>query len=580
MKEPMRLLFLFLADLVWALRAVLELPFRAFRKRQPYLTVRLKGELPYRSAKRRFRPAGTSLRSLFALFDRLERDPSVRGVVLEVESLELSAAKREALALRLERLREAGKEVVGHAVAVGNAEYELLCAADRIFLSPAGRVDLVGFAAELMVVGRGLERVGVHAEFVRRGEFKTAPELFTDAEISPAQRKTIEGFLDLRHAALVSAVAKGRKRSEDEVRALIDQGPFSARRALEAGLVDGLATSHELRALLLPAPPKAKDDGEKPEPRVLPSVREYQHARLWRPRPQQRYRVGPRVSVVPLTGMITSGEGSALPFGPRTLGSDAAIRALEAAARAPSKAIVLFVDSPGGSAIASELMLEAIQRAAARKPMLAYVERVAASGGYMAAIGARELWAAPHAILGSIGVFAGKFDLSGLLERVGVRREVISRGAHAGMHSFARAFTADERATLEREVEETYQVFLAHVAKARGQTPEWVHARGEGRVFSGTAAQTEGLVDRVGGFEAACLRALELADLKRDHVELLLHPPTPRTRTALERLLPSRRPSLYALWWPWLELPEMRDLWVSLTANEKSLIEWVRAVVS
>lgn len=578
----MRLLLLLVADLLWGLRALLELPLRLFRARPPYVTLRLHGELPYRSARRRFRSAGPSLKSWSHLLDRLERDPKLEGVVLEVGSLQLSPAKREALARRLRRFRQAGKKVIGHAVAIGNAEYELLCAADRIYLSPAGRLELVGFAAELMALGRGLERLGVHAEFVRRGEFKTAPELFTDAEVSDVQRRTIEGFLDARMDALIAAIAEGRGLTPEEVRQRIDEGPYSARRAHEARLVDGLATGQELCALLMPSAAPMK---EGTPPRALPTLNEYRRGLPWRPRPERRYRVGPRVSVVPLAGMITQGEGSPLPLGPRTLGSDAVIRAVEAAARAPSEAMVLFVDSPGGSAVASELMLEALQRAAARKPLLAYVDRVAASGGYLAAMGAKELWAAPHAIIGSIGVFAGKFDASALLERVGIRREVISRGAHAGMGSFARPFSASERSALEREVEETYQAFLAHVARGRQQSVEWVHARGEGRVFSGARALEEGLVDRLGDFEAACVRALELAGTQRAHVELLLHPPTPKPRNALERLLPPSRPSLQALWWPWLELS---DLGVTdstlggghIGVTSKTVIEWVRAVAS
>jgi len=579
----MRFLFVLAADLVWALRALLELPFRAFRSRPAYVTLRIKGELPYRSARRRFRSPGASLQGLFTLLDRLERDPRLEGVVLAVDALQLSPAKREALAGRLQRFRQAGKKVVGYAVSAGNAEYELLCAADRIYLSPAGRLDLIGFAAELMALGKGLAQVGVHAEFVRRGEFKTAPELFTDTEISSVQRQTLEGFLDTRHDALVAAIATGRSLGAGEVRQRIDDGPYSARRAVEAKLVDGLATELELCALLMPSTKPAKPDAPA---RGLPSVSEYRRARPWRPRPSRRYRSGDRVSVVPLTGMITHGEGNALPFGPRTLGSDAVIRAVDAAASAPTKAMVLFVDSPGGSAIASELMLEAIQRAAARKPLVAYVDRVAASGGYMAAMGAKELWSAPHAIIGSIGVFAGKFDASALLERLGVRREVVSRGAHAGMGSLARPFSDSERAALEREVEETYQAFLAQVAKARGQTLEWVHARGEGRVFSGARALEDGLVDRLGGFEAACLRALELAGKPaRAKVELVLHAPAARPRHPLERLLPSHRPSLFALAWPWLDVPDLGVVdstlgggHIPVTSN--ALIEWVRSAMS
>jgi protease-4 len=161
--------------------------------------------------------------------------------------------------------------------------------------------------------------------------------------------------------------------------------------------------------------------------------------------------------------------------------------------------------------VASEIILEAVQRVAKKKPVIAFVDRVAASGGYMAALGAKEIWATPHAVVGSIGVFAGKFDVSGLLEKLGVHRTLITRGENAGIFSPTRGFTEHERASMEAEVEEIYQAFLEHVAKARGRTKEEIHQLAEGRVYSGTRALGVGLVDKTGGFEEACRYAMDLA---------------------------------------------------------------------
>ncbi|MET0403180.1 MAG: signal peptide peptidase SppA, partial [Cystobacter sp.] len=201
--------------------------------------------------------------------------------------------------------------------------------------------------------------------------------------------------------------------------------------------------------------------------------------------------------------------------GPELVGSDTVVKALREAGRdRRTRAVVLYVSSSGGSAVASEIILEAVQRVARKKPVIAFVDRVAASGGYMAALGAKEIWATPHAIVGSIGVFGGKFDVSGLLEKLGVHRTLLTRGESAGMFSSSRGFTEHERALMETGMEETYQSFLEQVARARGRTKEEIHALAEGRIYSGRRARAAGLVDRTeGGFEEACARAMELAQV-------------------------------------------------------------------
>jgi protease-4 len=224
------------------------------------------------------------------------------------------------------------------------------------------------------------------------------------------------------------------------------------------------------------------------------------------------------------------------------------VKALRSAARDKrAKAVVLYISSPGGSALASELILEAVQRVARKKPVIAYVDQVCASGGYMAAVGAKEIWTAPHAILGSIGVFAGKFEASGLMERLGVRRTIIARGENAGIFSTSRGFTPHERASLEAEVEETYQAFLAHVAKARGRTQEEIHERAEGRVYSGTRALAAGLADRSGSFEEACRHAMELAKVPPGKFELATYDTSERRFSLLQLLLSMSGTHLYAL---------------------------------
>jgi len=553
-----RYLFVLLINLVLSVRALLGLPFRLLgaRHRPAYVRFRLTGDPPYRERTRSRQPwwmgrqsrpepgAVSSLESFRDALVLLARDARVKGILLELESLEVPSAKQDVLRQLLADFRAAGKRVVSWSVHASSGEYQLMCAADELWLSPAGRLELVGYAAEAMALGGGLELLGVQAHFFRRGEYKTAPELFTHREVSDVQRQTLDAFLDERYAELVEDVALGRKRTPEEVRALIDAGPYSAKRAVATGLIDATCDEADLSARLLGKAEDAKKDGkdEDEDTEGLETMPGYLGRLPW---PQVRWRPWrrrTRVAVVPVSGMIVPGKGG----GGQLAASEAVVKALRAAGRDRlSKAVVLYVSSPGGSALASELILEAVQRVAKKKPVVAFMDRVAASGGYMAALGAREIWSTPHAVVGSIGVYAGKFDVSGLLAKVGVTRTLLTRGENAGIYSPSRGFTEHERASMEAEVEETYQAFLEHVAKARGKTKEEIHARAEGRVYSGRRALEAGLVDKLGGFEDACRRALELAKVPAARFDVTVYESTVPSFSLLRLLLSGASAAVY-----------------------------------
>ncbi|EPX58383.1 peptidase S49 [Cystobacter fuscus DSM 2262] len=518
----MRLLFVPLVNLLLLLRALLGLPLRLLgaRSRPAFVRFRLSGEPSYREPGRaprlgllgsqgRPEPATvTSLERLREDLALLARDPAIKGILLEMGELAVPPAKRDVLVKLLGDFRAAGKRVVAWAVSTDSLGYQVMCSADEVLLSPAGRLELVGYAAEATALSEGLGRLGIQAHFFRRGEYKTAPELFTHPQVSDIQRRTLEAFLDERYGELVDIVARGRRRAPEEVRRWIDVGPYSARRAAAEGLVDGLCDEMDLpKRLGLSTGEDEEGEGEGVE-----SMELYRARLPWPPVRWRRLKRKPRLAVVPVSGMIVTGKGGT-GVGPELSGSETVVKALRAAGRdRRSRAVVLYVASSGGSAVASEIILEAVQRVARKKPVIAFVDRVAASGGYMAALGAREIWATPHAIVGSIGVFGGKFDISGLLAKLGVHRTLITRGESAGMFSSSRGFTERERELMEAEMEETYQAFLERVARARGRTKEEIHALAEGRVYSGQRARAAGLVDRTeGGFEEACARAMELA---------------------------------------------------------------------
>jgi len=546
-------------NFVLLLAAVVRAPVRLLgRRRAPlYVHFVLKGDPPYRQPLQRRWPwrrgrtapgQVTSIHLLDQALNTLAADPSVKGIVFEVQSLAMPAAKRAWLAERLAAFRARGKEVVGTAVSAGNAEYGLLCAADRIALPRAGRLELAGFLVEATAAGRAFEQLGIRPEFVRRGEHKTAPELFIRAEVSPNQRAALEQFLDERHAELIDVVARGRRLTPDAARALVDRGPYSAARARAAGLIDLIADDLELPAAL---GLDAEEDRALTGAAGIGTFQAWERSRRLPRIRWMSWRRPTRLAVVSVSGMIAQAPSGAPPVGPTVAGSETLVAGLRAAAldrRSP--AAVLYINSPGGSALASELVLAEVRRLAARKPVVAYVDRVAASGGYMVALGAREIWAGPGSILGSIGVFAGKFDVSPLLARAGVHREVLTRGEHAGLLTSARPLSVAEREALEVEVEEIYTRFVELVSEHRKLTPDAVRARGEGRVYTAARAQAAGLVDTLGGFEAACARAFALAGRTPERFELRPFG-LPRRRLPLLSLLRGAlAPAVYALWWP------------------------------
>lgn len=563
----MRWLILGLLNLITLLRLLPGMPFRAFaRMSKPveFVKFTLAGDPPWRKLKKRRlfspRPDPSQIESIYD-FDRqlgrLAADPKLQGIILDLEQAEFSSSKRRALTDSLEKFRAAGKKVVAHAVMLGNIDYELVCAADTISLSAAGRLDLVGFAAEATTIAGALEKVGIRAEFLRRGEHKTAPELFTHKTISDVQRQTIESLLDERYGELLAVLQTRRNFSAAQAKALVDNGPYSAKRAHAEKLVDLLIARADLPIWLkngkVPDEPAAEED---PKSRVrLGTYSGWARRRAVPIGAFRSLRRKPKVAIVPIVGMIVPGEGGGNPVGPEVTGSEGIVRALKEVAEDEVSAAVLFISSPGGSAVASEIILEQVRRLAAKMPVIAFCDRVAASGGYMAALGAKEIWTAKGAVIGSIGVFAGKFDASGLMEKLGVHRTTIRRGDNSAIFSTSHGFSDKERATLDADIEETYQAFLEHVAKARKRTREEIHARAEGRVFSSDRAHAEGLVDKVGDFEGACARALELSGKTQPEFDVVLYSASPARRFGLLSMLTSVQGThVYALQWPLLSV--------------------------
>ncbi len=449
-----------------------------------------------------FAEPGESWLHLLRRMEAAIEDPEVRGLVVHLDRSPGSMARVGELRDLLARARSSGRITVAYLDQdAGNAAYMVAAAADRVYLHPAATLDLKGLSLELTHMRGTLDLVGIEPQFVKRSEYKSAPEQYTRSRASEPARRQLQALLDDIVGELHEAIAVGRRKPADGMARLIDEGPFTATEAEGRGLIDGLAYPDELEEVISGSyhkhlhldPDYHLDD----EVTGWPATRE--------------------IAVVYVDGVITSGPsgGGGLLSGP-TAGSDSIVRQLDQARRDDAvEAVVMRVDSPGGSAFASDEIWRATQRLReSGKPLVVSMGGVAASGGYYVAAGADTIFAEPGTITGSIGVYGGKLSFGELMEKVGLETEIISSGRHAAMDSASRPFDASELAALERLIDETYAQFKSRVATGRGLPPERVEELARGRVWSGLQAKEQGLVDELGGFDAAIAEARHQAGLR------------------------------------------------------------------
>lgn len=444
---------------------------------------------------------------VLAALHRAAEDPEVEGVVLRLRGLSLGWGRIEELRQAIMRLRNGGKQVVAHLDAGDDADLYLVSAADHVYLAPPGSVDLDGVHVTLTYVAGLLEQLGVRAEAIAAGGYKTAPRAFTDREPSQQELEVQRDILDLVYGQLVQGLASARELSEERVRELIEQGGLSSDEALAADLVDGLVYFGDVPSTLeeLCGRRVTLDDGY-----------------LEQTRRDLRWAEPSAVAVIPIVGQIVPGRSGSGPFGAlgESVGADDVIDALDKAARDPRvKAVVLRIDSPGGDALASDLIWRAAMELREKKPVIASMGDVAASGGYYIAAGAQEIFAQPATLTGSIGVFALLFTAEELADDLGVASYEVSRGAEAPP-SLAKSLSDTQRARLERQVAGIYQRFLGAIMEGRGMEETALKEVAEGRVWTGEQAKARGLVDTLGGLEQALERAIELGGLDRRETDL------------------------------------------------------------
>jgi protease-4 len=488
---------------------------RRLRRAPDYVLFTLEGPYPEMAPprggflKRRLTPRRPTLHDLRKQFMHVARDGRVIGIVLRLCSLKMSYAQLQSLRDLIAQVRAAGKRVIAWSHSYEFGRYYVACACDEILLQQTGSVTALGHGQRYVFLADALEKVGLKGDFIQISPYKTAPDMLTRREMSDEAREMADWLSDDIYGQVLEGIAAGRGIGKDAAAALVDGSPYHAPAAVEAGAVEAIVGEEELPVCL------AK--GAKPI-RIAP----YEKAKRRLLAPALR-RPGKHIALLRIAGDIVDGRSAQPPVKPpfripllfsERAGDLTVVRQARLLARdRKAAAVVVHVDSGGGSATSSEAMAAALRKVAEKKPVVVSMGSVAASGGYYVATPGQWIVAQPATITGSIGVLSGKIVTSGMLDKLLLHSEMISRGEHALFYSASRPFTEDERRRVWEMINQTYAVFLDRVSSSRDLSPEDVDAVGGGRVWTGRQALEHGLVDELGGLERAIQKACELAGL-------------------------------------------------------------------
>jgi protease-4 len=463
------------------------------------------------------------LRDAVTAIHRAAEDDRVAGLIARVQIPATSAGPVQELREAIATFSDAKPSLAWAETYPGTLSYYLASAFREVWMQPSGTVALVGFATNAMFLRDALDKAGVQAQFIARGEYKSAANLFTQDGYTDAHREADSRLIESLHAQVLAAVAESRRIEPAEVDALADKAPLLRDAAVEGRLVDRIGyrdEAYDRIGELVGAPSDSGDaDGPDGPPRLYLS--RYPRANLSVPTPPLPGRKGkPTIAVVTLAGPIVSGRGGRQlsPLGTSSAGGDTMAAALrEAGTDDAVSAVVLRVDSPGGSVTASETVWREVNRLReAGKPVVASMGAVAASGGYYVSMAADAIVANPGTITGSIGVVTGKLVARDLKDRLGIGSDSVRTNANADAWSVNKPFTDEQHAHVEAEADLFYTDFVQRVAQGRDMSVEDVDAVARGRVWTGADALERGLVDELGGLRTAIDRAKVLAGFDAD----------------------------------------------------------------
>ncbi len=493
---------------------------------------------------RLFRERSTSFLDLLLLIRDAGEDPRVTGMVVRVRPLSIGWAKAQEIRDALLTFRQRGKPLHAYLeleLSGGTMEYYIASAAERVHVPAAAAAPVTGLLSQFVFLGGLWEKLDIDMQVLKIREYKTAGDMLSEKSMTPWHREMANALLDSLYAQLIDGIAAQRNLSAAAVRAAIDRGVATADELTQAGFVDDAQGLEELRVALV------GEDGE-----WVPAD-DYAIAR--RPLPGMPA-VRNKVAVIYGVGAVMTGEseGSAT-GGESVMGSDTLGEAFAEAAKDDQVAAIVFrIDSPGGSALAADLIWQAARSARSKKPVIVSMSDVAASGGYYVAAPGDRIVAAPGTLTGSIGVVMAKPNINGLLAKAGITTAQIERGEMASMLSVNSSFTPAELKRAQSAMEQVYELFLLRVAEGRQLEPGKVNEVGRGRVWTGAQAQERGLVDELGGFLTAINAAKSAAGIPvEERVALVFYP---HHRTVVERLsraFGSRVVGALPAWWQQLQ---------------------------
>jgi protease-4 len=529
MKRGFRLVFGLIAFAVFVSMATIGMLYLVVSRepsvaQQSALVLRPSGELhevlPDDVFGQFIRSDATTVRGFVESLRKARRDARITTVILMPGSLDLPFwGKVQELRDAVIDFRKSGKTVVAFLEFGGEREYYLASAADRVFLLPTSPLDLTGVASYEIFLRGTLDKIGAYPDFRHIGEYKTAVNQLTEKSMTPAHREMSESLNRDMYEQIVRGIAAARKKTEPEIRALLDQGPFLPEDALRAGLVDDLAYEDQLDDRV---PQLKASSGD------MRRIEDWDYRRI-SPR-SVGIRPRSRIAVIYAVGVIASGRSGIDPVNGTVVGSDTIVEQIRRIRDDESvKAIVLRVDSPGGSSTASdviwrELMITRDQQPS--RPLVVSMADLAASGGYYIAMPGQWIVAQPATLTGSIGIYTGKIVTGGTLGKLGITTETVKSGRNADMYSPLTPFSPEQRTKVDDYMQGFYDQFVEKVAEARHTTPERIDAIAQGRVWTGQQAKDIGLVDELGGLDAAVAVAKQRARIPADEdVELVVYPP-------------------------------------------------------
>ena len=491
-----------------------------------YLSIELAGEIPEApppSLGGFFETRPPSIRGLVEAVDRAAHDPRVKGLLLRVGSVDAGWARVQELRDALDRFKRTGKPSWAHLESPGNLEYLLATGCSKIAVAPTATLDVSGLAAEITFFRGTLDKLGIEAQFEGIGKYKNAPNQFTERGFTEPHREQMEALVGGLFEQYVDAIARGRRLKPEAVRALVDRGPFLASEAKQAGLVDELFYRDEVESRV--------PGGNKMAP--APYVRAGRGGAFDR---------RPKLALVYAVGDLMAGESQDGPFG-SVAGSATIVQGLRAAREDASvRAVILRVDSPGGSAPAADAIWREVQLTRRQKPVVASMGDYAASGGFYVAMGADAIVAEPGTITGSIGVFSGKFSLRGLYAKLGISQETVQRGKNATLFSSYVPWDDAQRAKVRALNQSIYDAFVSKAAEGRHKTPAEIEKLAQGRVWTGLEAARSGLVDGLGGLDEAVRLARQRARIPAGQgVQLVV---LPETKGFFEALMDRQEPGI------------------------------------